>query len=152
NSDEMGEAFDAFANAPDEVRAHQAEHGAEAMERWGDTSAYRESMRRARGYSKADWERIGAEGEEAETRMAALLASGADPAGEEAMAGAEAMRRHIGRWFYPCSYRLHAGLADMYEADPRFTAHYERRAEGLAAFVAAAIRANAVRGWDAGEE
>jgi hypothetical protein len=31
----------------------------------------------------------------------------------------------------------------MYEADPRFRAHYESRREGLAAFVAASIRANA---------
>jgi hypothetical protein len=43
---------------------------------------------------------------------------------------------------------MHAGLADMYESDPRFTAHYEERAEGLAAFVATAIRANAVRAED----
>ena len=40
---------------------------------------------------------------------------------------------------------MHVGLADMYEADHRFRAHYEGRAEGLASFVARAIRANAAR-------
>ena len=77
--------------------------------------------------------------------MARLLAAGADPEGEEAMAGAEAMRLHIDRWFYPCSPAMHSGLADLYESDARFRAHYEERAEGLAAFVAQAIRANAAR-------
>jgi hypothetical protein len=41
---------------------------------------------------------------------------------------------------------MHAGLADMYTADARFAAHYEERAAGLAAFVSAAIKANAARG------
>ena len=75
--------------------------------------------------------------------MAALLLAGSDPEGEEARAGAEAMRRHIGDWFYPCPPSMHVGLADMYEADERFRAHYDTRAPGLATFVARAIRANA---------
>ena len=144
-TDEMMEGFDAFADAPEDVRARQAAHGAEAAERWGDTDAYRESMRRARGHGKADWARIKAEGEANEARMAELLSAGADPAGPEAMDGAEAMREHISRWFYECGHVMHAGLADMYEADARFTAHYDDRAPGLARFVAAAIRANARR-------
>ena len=152
SSDEILEGFDAFAHAPEEVRAHQRKHGDEARARWGDTAAYGESMRRARGFTGADWERIRAEAESTEARMVELMRAGADPAGEEAMAGAEAMREHIARWFYPCTYRNHAGLADMYEGDPRFTGHYDERADGLAAFVAAAIRANAMRAWDAGEE
>lgn len=152
SSEEIFQGFDAFAGAPEEVRAHQAEHGAEAKERWGGTEAYAESMRRARSFGREEWERIREEGEAAEARMAELLAAGADPEGEEAMAGAEAMRAHIDRWFYPCSHRAHAALADMYEADPRFTAHYEKRAGGLAAFVAASIRANAARAGDRGAE
>ncbi len=39
-----------------------------------------------------------------------------------------------------------AGLGEMYVADPRFTAHYEERAEGLAQYVCDAISANAERG------
>lgn len=146
--EEIFEGFDAFANAPDEVRAHQAKHGREALERWGGTDAHAESLRRARSFSQADWQRIKAEGETNEARMAELAAGGADPHGEEAMAGAEAMRQHIDRWFYPCSYATHAGLADMYEADARFRDHYEKRAPGLATFVATAIRANSMRARD----
>lgn len=146
SSDEIFEGFDAFAEAPDDIRAHQAEYGDEARERWGDSDAYKESMRRARSYTASDWERIRGEADAAEARMAELLAAGADPEGPEAMDGAEALRQHIDRWFYPCSRPMHVALAEMYEADPRFKAHYEDRAPGLAAFVATAIRANAARG------
>lgn len=145
SSEEIFEGLEAFSNAPPDVRAQQAKHGSEAAERWGDTPAYQESLRRARSYSTGDWERIKVEGEAAEAGMAELLQGGADPEGEDAMEGAEAMRLHIDRWFYPCSHGMHASLAGMYESDPRFEAHYEDRAEGLAAFVAEAIRANARR-------
>ena len=99
----------------------------------------------ARKYGKADWERIKAESAALEEHMARLLSEGEAPDGEKARAGAEELRRHIDRWFYPCSVEMHVGLADMYEADARFRAHYDERAEGLASFVAAAIRANASR-------
>jgi hypothetical protein len=49
------------------------------------------------------------------------------------------------RWFYPVSHAMHVGLGRMYVSDPRFAAHYDERAEGLATFVAAAIEANAKR-------
>jgi DNA-binding transcriptional MerR regulator len=141
STEEMTEGFDALANAPEEVRAHHAQYAREAEERWGDS--YRESMQRVRGFSRADWTAIQEEGAAKLSCMADLMSAGADPEGAEAMACAEAMRQHITRWFYPCSYEVHAGLADMYVADPRFTRHYEEHAEGLASYTAAAIRANA---------
>jgi DNA-binding transcriptional MerR regulator len=143
--EEMFEGFEDLPGAPDDVRARHAEHSREVQDRWGETESYAESMRRARRYGKADWERLRGESTRQEEHMATLLAAGADPEGEEAMAGAESMRRHIDRWFYPCSPAMHSGLADLYESDARFRAHYEDRAEGLAAFVAGAIRANAAR-------
>jgi DNA-binding transcriptional MerR regulator len=122
-----------------------AEHQAEAEQRWGQTDAYQESMHRAKQYSKEDWAAIKAEGEAATSRLAELLTAGKAPDGAEAMEAAEAHRTHITRWFYPCSHAMHVGLARMYQADPRFTQHYEKRAKGLAAFVAQAIEANARR-------
>jgi MerR family transcriptional regulator, thiopeptide resistance regulator len=149
--EELNQGFDALADAPEDVRAHQAKHGREAAERWGETDGYRESARRAGSYGREDWERIKAEADAIEADMAVLLAAGQAAEGEEAMAVAERHRQHISRWFYPCSHAMHRGLADMYEADPRFTAHYEERAQGLAAFNAVAIRANAARAEAPGE-
>lgn len=117
----------------------------EARERWGHTEAYKESARRTKLYKAEDWAKIKAEGEAVEAGMAALLAAGEAPDGAKAMDQAEQARLYIDRWFYPCSHKMHVGLADMYLADARFTAYYEERAAGLAAFVAGAIKANAMR-------
>jgi hypothetical protein len=129
----MNERFDAEA------------HAEEARERWGDTEAYKESARRTGGYSPEQVAAIKAELEAIEAKMASLLTGGAAPESGEAMAAAEEARLHIHRWYYPCSHAMHAGLAEMYTADPRFKAHYDDRAEGLAQFVADAIRANGER-------
>ena len=123
-----------------------AEHADEAEERWGDTDAYQESRRRTRSYGKEDWLRIRDEAETIEARLAGLLAQGVPADTSLAMDAAEAHRRHLSRWFYDCSTEMHAGLADLYETDPRFRAHYDERAPGLAHYVAQAIRANAASG------
>jgi hypothetical protein len=115
---------------------------AEARERWGHTEAYRESARRTRGYTDADWDRMKEETEAVEAGFAAAMTGGAPPDGARAMDLAERARRHIHDNFYPCSHAMHASLAEMYVADPRFRAHYDDRASGLAEYVAAAIRAN----------
>ena len=117
----------------------------EVKERWGDTDAYRESMRRTRRYGKADWARIKAEGEGVFARLARLMTEGEHAAGRAAMDLAEEHRCHIDRWFYPCSHTMHGCLAEMYTADPRFTEYFEKRAEGLAVFVQDAIKANEAR-------
>ncbi len=40
---------------------------------------------------------------------------------------------------------MHMGLADLWEADPRFAANIDQHGAGLTAFLAAAVRANARR-------
>ena len=88
-----------------------AQYEDEVKERWGDTDAYRESMRRTRRYGKDDWARIRVEGEGVFARLAELLADGAQAAGRAAMDLAEEHRCHIDRWFYPCSHEMHRCLA-----------------------------------------
>jgi DNA-binding transcriptional MerR regulator len=136
NPEEMFEVFGDF---------DPAEHEAEAQERWGDTDAYRESRRRTSSYGKADWLQIKAESEEIVARLLRAMQAGLAPTSAEAMDAAEAHRASISRWFYECDYAVHRGLADMYVADPRFTAHYDDRAPGLAAYVHDAVHANADR-------
>ena len=120
-------------------------HAAEVEERWGDTDAYRESARRTRGYTKADWQAIKAEGQAAVEAVVAAMRAGKPADSPEAMDGAELHRAQIDRWFYPVSSEMHVGLAKMYLADPRFTATYEKIAPGLAQYLHDAITANAAR-------
>ncbi len=120
-----------------------AEYEAEARERWGDTDAYRESVRRTASYTKADWETLGHEADEINAAFVALMEAGAPADGEEARTTAERHRGHISKWFYECTPEIHAGLGQMYVADPRFRENIDRAAPGLAQYVAAAIAANA---------
>jgi DNA-binding transcriptional MerR regulator len=120
-------------------------HAAEVESRWGDTDAYRESWRRAAGYTKDDWLRIKAESEAVTRRMLDAMTAGLPPTSVQAMDAAEAHRRQIDAGFYPCSLEMHQGLAEMYLADPRFRATYEAMAPGMAQYVHDAITANAAR-------
>ena len=124
---------------------NEAEHGAEVRERWGDTTAYAESARRTSKYGEGDWIAIRDEAAAIEAALAELLSAGVPAESEQAMDSAERHRGHISRWFYPCSHEMHANLAEMYVADPRFAEHYETRSTGLAAYVRDAVLANALR-------
>ena len=85
---------------------------------------------------------IRAELESIEQDFAEALTSGVPATEPAAIAIAERARLHIDRWYYPCSPTRHQQLGQMYVDDPRFAAHYNDRATGLAAYVHDAIIAN----------
>jgi DNA-binding transcriptional MerR regulator len=116
----------------------------EVEERWSGP-LLDESRRRALRYRKEDWQAIKNEGEAIARDFASLFAAGEAAGGAAAMNVAERHRSHIDRWFYPVSYDVHTGLGEMYVADPRFTAYWEKYASGLAVYVREAIAANAAR-------
>jgi hypothetical protein len=117
----------------------------EARERWGETEAYRQSQARTSKYTPEDWERIKAEAAEVNRRLVEALRAGTPADSPTTMDLAEEHRAQISRWYYDCGYDIHRGLADMYVADPRFTATYEEQAPGLARYLHDAIHANAAR-------
>jgi DNA-binding transcriptional MerR regulator len=119
---------------------------AEARERWGETDAFKEASQRVKRYTADDWKRQQAEQGAIYAEAADAMRRGVEPTAPAALELAERHRQSIDRWFYPCSRAMHAGVADMYEADERFRASIDRAGEGLTPFLAAAIRANAGRG------
>jgi DNA-binding transcriptional MerR regulator len=125
--------------------AFDENHEAEAEQRWGDTDAWEQSRRRTNAYTKRDWEVIKAEQDSVTAELAAALADGDPATGERAMDAAEQHRLLIHHRFYDLGHDMHRNLADMYLADPRFTATYETVQEGLAQYVHDAIHANADR-------
>ncbi len=111
-------------------------HADEAREKWGDTDAYRESARRTKRYTKADWATIRAEADAIYRGIAEQRASGAAPGDPAVQELVEQHRLHIDRWFYPCSKEMQRGLGEMYVADPRFTANLDgAHGEGFASFL-----------------
>ena len=118
-----------------------AQYEDEVKERWGDTDAYRESARRTKGYTKQDWQRIGVGSNEINQAFIVLMEADVPADGPEAKAVAERHRGHISKWFYPCSPEIHAGLGQMYVADPRFTKNIDKARPGLAKYMSEAIAA-----------
>ncbi len=125
-----------------------SQYEAEAEARWGHTDAYRESAKRAKRYTQADWEAIKEEQSAIYADAVAALAAGHAADSAKAMDIAERHRQSISRWFYPCSLTIHVGLADGYESDSRFAENIDRFGAGLTPYLAAAIRANAKRHED----
>jgi MerR family transcriptional regulator, thiopeptide resistance regulator len=117
----------------------------EAEQRWGDTVAWRQSQERTAGYTKADWAAVKAETDAVNQAFVSAMKAGQPATSPVAMDAAEAHRRQIDERFYQLGYPMHRGLADMYLADPRFTATYEAIQPGLAQYVHDAIHANADR-------
>ena len=117
----------------------------EAEQRWGHSDAYKESARRTKGYSKDDGARIKTANLDLMQRIAALLAAGHEPGETAAMDLAEEHRLHIDRFYYPCSHIMHDNLGQMYTADVRFQDNLDKFGSGVAAFLQAAIAANAKR-------
>lgn len=133
------ERFEAFGDFDPDT------HTAEVEERWGDSDAFRESQRRTARYTKGDWLRMKEESAAPIDALLATMRAGLPADSDEAMDAAEQHRQHISRWFYECTTEIHVGLGEMYVADPRFAATYEKIAPGLATYLRDAIRANAAR-------
>jgi DNA-binding transcriptional MerR regulator len=136
NTEHLFDGYDGFRNG---------EYAEEARERWGETDHWKISQARTGGYSKDDWARIQAEADTITQGFLAAMEHGDATDGGGAMALAELHRQHIARHYYPCDHAMHVNVAAMYTADPRFQAHYDAHGEGLAAYIEAAVRANAAR-------
>ncbi|MGB9359490.1 MAG: MerR family transcriptional regulator [Acidimicrobiia bacterium] len=118
-----------------------AEFADEAHERWGDSNAYRESVRRTSAYTPADWRQQQAETNEIYEALLALMSAGTPEDSPEAAALVDAHRASITRWFYNCTPEIHAGLGAMYVADERFRTNINASGDGLAEYLSAAIEA-----------
>ena len=105
----------------------------EARRRWGNTDAWKESQRRGRSYTPADWEQIKKEGGQIIGRIVSVMDRGpADPKAQEAIA---AHHRQIDQRFYTCTPEIYRGLANAYADDPGFREFYEKIKPGLARFM-----------------
>ncbi|MEI6874455.1 MAG: MerR family transcriptional regulator [Spirochaetota bacterium] len=122
---------------------------AETIGLWGKTEAYNESQKRVAKMGKAQWARVKEEGHLLETDCAAAFKGGRAPDSPEAM---KLMARKAIwlRHFYEPSAGIFSGLGEMYAADERFRAAYDRYAVGLADWLKLAMGAFAGNGMRTG--
>lgn len=114
------------------IISHTEQHAKEAREKWGETDAYKQSAERAKKLTKEDWERIKNDGDNLMRDIVAYHGKGPDSREIQTL-----IDRHYNslRTFYEPNLEMYRGLADMYVADPKFAAHYDKYKEGLALFM-----------------
>lgn len=121
-----------------EIEATRERYAKEAEERWGNTEAYAESARKAKGYTKEDWAKITRESER--IYLAFAEKKGQDPSAPQVQQLVADWQSLITRSFYNCTNEILAGLGQMYVADGRFTQNIDGKyGAGTADFISRAI-------------
>ncbi len=130
------EKFEAFKRKT--VAENEAAYGAEARQKYG-SEAVDASNQKLLGLTEQEHAAFEALGQAINAALAAAVAAGEDPAGDEGQRIAAMHRRWLGYTWNCYTPQAHAGLAQMYVADPRFTAWYDQAAPGCAAFLRDAV-------------
>lgn len=120
------------------VEHNEREYGAEVRERWGDTAAV-EANRKMLNLSEGEFQRFQELGRDINETLEAAVNAGADPAGDEGERVYRLHREWLGFTWSFYTPEAHRGLAEMYVADERFTAHYDGNVAGCAAWLRDAI-------------
>ena len=122
--------FEAFSEE------QQAEYEKEAMQMY-DPVTVQASVKKWKGYSAAEKQRILNEGNAIYQDMIRVMPKGASSA--EAQACVERWHRHMEHFWAPDDNQL-LGLADGYNNDPRFKANFDKMHPDLAEFFRKAVR------------
>ncbi|MCT4783174.1 MULTISPECIES: MerR family transcriptional regulator [Exiguobacterium] len=124
----------------DELKAHETKHEAEVKSRWGDSDAYMTAQKRAHGRSKEDWETLSQQQVDLVKPLVDLFTAGVPVEDERVQMAVEMNHAFINDHFYDCSLDMFSSLGQMYVADERFTAFYDKYAPGLARYYNDAIQ------------
>lgn len=131
------EKFEAFKRRA--VEANEARYGQEVREKYGGPAADRANAR-VLALTEAEYGQWKALEQEILSALTAAVRTGRDPAGPEGRRIAELHRRWLSYSWETYTPQAHLGLGQMYAADPRFTAYYDREVPGCAVFLQDAIR------------
>ena len=129
------EKFDGFKQKL--IDENEQKYGKEIRAKYGE-EAIAQSNQKLKNMTKQDHEQITALSDKIMKTLLEAFKTG-DPAGEEARKAAELRREWIAFYWGSYSKQAHAGIAQMYVDDPRFTAYYDKHQPGLAAFLRDAV-------------
>lgn len=116
---------------------NEARYGEEIREKYGDETVAR-SNKRLKEMTPEQYAQLEKLGSEVMDTLKEALVAG-DPAGDLAQKAADLHRQWLSFTWDKYSKEAHAGLAEMYVADKRFSAYYDRIRPGAAEFLRDAI-------------
>ncbi len=119
------------------VSENEEKYGKEIREKYGEEQV-NQSNQKLLNMTKEQYEEFEKLGQEVLDTLAAAFATG-DPAGELGQKTAELHRKWLCYTWKGYNKEAHAGLAQMYVEDERFTAFYDKKQPGMAAFLRDAI-------------
>ncbi|MGM0898424.1 MAG: MerR family transcriptional regulator [Bacillota bacterium] len=119
------------------VEDNEALYGKEIREKYGDSEVERSNAKML-GMDKEQYEAFKELEQEILTKLGKAL-DGGEPEGEEGQEVADLHRQWIEFTWPYYDPKAHAGLAEMYIADERFAAYYEKAGSGAAEYLRNAI-------------
>ncbi|MCC5425285.1 MerR family transcriptional regulator [Clostridium botulinum] len=120
-----------------EIEEHQRKYSEEVKEKYGNTSAYKESNEKTSKYTKEDWSNIMKDWDIIYKKLANLMDK--NPDDKEVQEYIHQSREHISKNFYDCAPEIFRGLGEIYVNDERFTANIDKYKTGLSKFLRDAI-------------
>lgn len=119
------------------IDENEQKYGKEIREKYGDETI-NESNQRMMNMTKEQYKEFEQLGQEVLNTLEAAYATG-DPSGELAQKTADLHKKWLTFTWKEYSKEAHAGIAQMYVDDERFTAYYDKKQPGLAAFLRDAV-------------
>lgn len=119
------------------VDDNEEKYGKEIREKYGEDTVKKSNQKLMR-MTKEQYDEVTALAESVKTTLAEAFLTG-DPAGELAQKAADLHRKWLCYYWDSYSKEAHAGLAQMYVDDERFTAYYDEKQTGTAEFLRDAI-------------
>ncbi|WP_047982301.1 MerR family transcriptional regulator [Ornithinibacillus contaminans] len=119
------------------IDENEQKYGKEIREKYGDETV-EASNKKLRGLSQADYDAMTKLGEEIFSQLEIAFATG-NPSSPEAQELAEKHKQWLMYSWPSYSKEAHAGLAEMYVADERFAAYYDKQGKGRTEFLRDAI-------------
>ncbi|MHC6180191.1 MerR family transcriptional regulator [Clostridium sp. JNZ X4-2] len=119
------------------IDENEKKYGREIREKYGNYTVEK-SNKKVEDMTKKQYEEV----IELENHMMETLAAAfktGDPAGELAQKAADMHKKWLCYYWDSYSKKAHAGLAQMYVEDKRFTAYYDKNQPGMAEFLRDAI-------------
>ncbi len=132
------EKFEAFKRRA--VEANEERYGEEIRRKYGP-EAVEASNSRILSMTEEEHGQWRALEAEILSALAAAVRDREDPAGPEGRRIAELHRRWLSCTWTAYTPQAHRGVAELYTADERFTAYYDKEVPGCAAFLRDAVRA-----------
>lgn len=132
------EKFEGFKE--NALRENEEKYGTEIREKYGE-DVVEQSNKQFRNLTEAQFEEMNSLAAQIQKRLEKAVTGGLQPDGEEGLAIADLHCRWLTFTWPSYSPEAHAGLGEMYVADERFTAYYDAKVPGCAAFLRSAIRA-----------